>query len=283
MTGFHVPQLLTNLYRDLRDRRLLALAIVLLAGIAAVPIALGSSSKRPEPKAAGAALPAARKSSTPAVQVVAANPGLRDYRLRLKRDPTKDPFKQQYTAPAGLAAAQLGQTSALGGGDTGAVSPVSSSGTTAPSTTGTSVPTGSPISQPVSKTSTKTKYVAYRIDVRTGPADGTLETLDKVGTFVPLPSQSVPALAFIGVTMDSSLNAKTASFLLSSSVSSIGGEGVCILGSPCQMLSLKPGQYEDLVWTDGLTYRLELVKFEQITRSKLSSAGGQRRKRPHTD
>ena len=283
MSGFQSPQPLTDLYRDLRDRRLLALAVVLMVGIAIVPIALSSSSKTPEPKSSGTAGPVARKSPAAALDVVAADPGLRAYRRRLKGDPATDPFKQRYTAPSGLAAAQLGQTSTLGGGDTGAVSPVSTSGTTAPSTTGTSVPSGSPISQPVSKTSTKTKYVAYRIDVRTGPADGTLETLDKVGTFVPLPSQSVPALAFIGVTMDSSLNAKTASFLLSSSVSSIGGEGVCILGSPCQMLSLKPGQYEDLVWTDGLTYRLQLVKFEQITRSKLSSAGGERRKRPHSD
>jgi hypothetical protein len=176
--------------------------------------------------------------------------------------------------PSGLGAAQLAQAGAPIAGDTGAVSPASSSVTTPLST---SVPSGgNAVSQPITETVTKTKYVAYRIKIRTGQVDDALETRDQVGTFVPLPSESVPALAFIGVTTDSSLDAKTASFLISSGVSSISGEGVCILGSPCQLLSLKSGQYEDLAWTDGLTYRVKVLKFERHTHNQLpSSSGGQ--------
>jgi hypothetical protein len=74
--------------------------------------------------------------------------------------------------------------------------------------------------------------------------------------------------------VDSNFNATTAVFLVSPAVTSVSGEGNCALvGSACQTLYLKPGEHEDFVWSDGLTYRLELVKFNLVTRNSLPGSG----------
>jgi hypothetical protein len=275
MSGFQSPQLLTDLYRDMRDRRLLPLVLVLVVGLVIVPIALSSSPNSAAPTAAAAAGPVAKKSTTPAVNVVTSDPGLRDYRRRLRGDVPKDPFVQEFTAPTGLAAAQLtqtGSTSSTAGTSTpatGTVSPTSSSETT--STSG-SLPsdtsTGAPASTRTSSGS-ETKVVFYRVKVRTGALGSELKVQDEVGPLGTLPGGSVTALAFGGVTMDSDLNPKRAFFLVSNSATVVGGDSVCVVGSPCQILSLKLGDYVDLTWTDGLTYRVTLVKFERHVRDRL--------------
>lgn len=275
MSGFQSPQLLTDLYRDLRDRRLLPLVLVLVVGLAVVPMALSSKQRSTPPPASPPVAPVAKKSNAPSTPVVVSDPGLRDYRRRLKGDTPKDPFVQQFTAPTGLGGAQLSQT---GGSSTsttststdtaGAVSPASSSGTTS---TSTSLPSGgSPGSEPSTRTSSEReiKLVFYRLKLRTGQVGGEMKTQDEVPPLSSLPSESVPALAFLGVTMDSDLNAKRAFFLVSNDVSLITGDGACVLGDPCQLLALKPRQHVDLVWSDGLTYRVKLLRFGRHVRDK---------------
>jgi hypothetical protein len=281
MSGFQSPQLLTDIYRDMRDRRLLPLVLVLVVGLVIVPIALSSSPKSAAPPTAAPAAPVAKKSTTPSVNVVTSDPGLRDYRRRLRGDVPKDPFVQEFTAPTGLAGAQLTQTS--GGTSstagtstaaTGTVSPTSTSGTT--STSGSHPSDTSNGSVPSTRTSSgsETKVVFYRVKVRTGALDSELKVQDEVGPLGTLPGGSVTALAFGGVTMDSDLNPKRAFFLVSNSATVVGGDSVCVVGSPCQILSLKLGDYVDLAWTDGLTYRVKLLKFERHVRDKLPAQLG---------
>ena len=275
MSGFQSPQLLTDLYRDLRDRRLLPLVLVLVVGLVIVPIALSSSPQSAAPPAAAPPAPVVKKSNAPNVQVVVSDPGLRDYRRRLRGDLPKDPFVQEFTAPTGLAAAQLtqtaGSTSSTAGTSTpttGTVSPPSSSGTT--STSG-SLPSGSSTgSQPSTRTSSasQTKLVFYRLKLRSGQVGGEMKAQDEVPPLSSLPSEAVPALAFLGATMGSDLSPKRAFFLVSNNVSLITGDGACVVGSPCQLLALKPDQHVDLTWTDGLTYRVKLLKFERHVRDK---------------
>jgi hypothetical protein len=75
------------------------------------------------------------------------------------------------------------------------------------------------------------------------------------------------------VTTNNAFEPKTAVFLISSAVSSVDGDGSCTFaGTYCQLLTLKPGQHEDMVWTDGNVYRIELVKFELIVRNNPPSA-----------
>jgi hypothetical protein len=272
MTGIQSPELLTDLYRDLRDRRLLPLALVLVVGIAVVPMALSSSAPSPAPPAAPVSS-VAKKSSAPAVQVVAADPGLRDYRRRLHGDTPKDPFVQQFTAPSGLSAAQLtpsgGSSSSTGSsssstGSAGATSGASQSGGAA-----TSAGAGE-VTQPAPevRTQTETKVVFYRLKLRTGQVGSELKVQDEVGPLGSLPGGSVRALAFIGATMNSDLNPKRAFFLVSNSATVVGGQSRCVVGSPCQILTLKVGQYVDVTWTDGLTYRVKLLKFRRHVRDR---------------
>ena len=277
MSGFQSPQLLADLYRDLRDRRLLPLALVLVVGIAVVPMALSSSRSNPAPSAAAPTPSVAKKSSAPAVRVIAANPGLRDYRRRLQGDTPKDPFVQEFTAPAGLAAAQLsqsGSSTSTTQSSTGTSSTGSSSSSTgsAGSVTGTSESGAAPGSEvttsPQVRTQTETKVVFYRLKLLTGQVGSELKVQDEVGPLASLPGGSVRALAFIGATMGSNLNPKRAFFLVSNSATVVGGDSACVVGSPCQILTLKLGQYVDVTWTDGLTYRVKLLKFRRHVRDR---------------
>ena len=265
MTGFQSPQLLTDLYRDLRDRRLLPLVVVLVVGMAVVPIALSSKSST-TPAAAPPPAPVAKKSNAPATEVVVSDPGIRDYRKRLSDDTSKDPFVQLFTAPISGG----GSADGSGGGS------ADGTGSTTDTGAGTTETTGSDTSgrsTPVPQT--ESKFYFYRVKVRTGQVGEELKVRESVGSLTPLPSKAVPAVTFLGVTTNGDFTAETAVFLVSTSVSSVDGEGSCTFaGTQCQLLSLKPGQHEDFVWTDGLVYRLQLVKFDLISRSGTPSSDG---------
>jgi hypothetical protein len=273
MTGFQSPQLLSDLYRDLRDRRLLPLVLVLAVGLAVVPMALSSKPSAPAPSPA---VPLVQKSNAPSTQVVVSNPGVRDYRRRLREDTPKDPFVSPF--PSAHLAVSGGQVTQTTGGSpstvsSGAVSSASSSDT---ASTISSLPSGSSFgASPVTTHSdTGTNVVFYRLKLRTGQVGGTMKVQDQVGPLSSVPSQSVPALGFLGATMDSDLNPKRAYFLVSNGISLITGDAACVFGSPCQMLALKPDQYADLTWIDGLRYRVKLLKFERHVRDKPPSQLG---------
>ncbi|MEK6277193.1 MAG: hypothetical protein AABM29_04185 [Actinomycetota bacterium] len=267
MKDFQSPQFLADLYRDLRDRRLLSIAIALIAGVIVVPIALSNSSNPPPPPPAPAVDALATNPTAPAVSVVASNPGLRDYRRRLAALGAKDPFEQKFVAPKGLAGTELGATGLGASVPVPDTSSNSDASTVAPDTTGSrgGVAGGaqsSPKTVTKVKTKTETKYVSYKVKLRTGDVTGTLETLENVSTLDLLPSAAVPALAYVGVSENKAL------FMVSAEVSSITGQGACMLGTTtCQLMILKVGQYEDLVWIDGKTYRVKLLKIHKIVRN----------------
>ncbi len=89
-----VPGFVADAYRELRERHLLPLVVVLLVAIVAVPIALGESAetKEPLPEAASAGASVAAKTR---VVVAKSAPGLRDYKKRLDHLSSKDPFKNR--------------------------------------------------------------------------------------------------------------------------------------------------------------------------------------------
>src|SRR2546423_9645993 len=96
MRGFPPVPFMTDLARDLRDRRLLPLIVVLAAAVVAVPLALSNSSS-PPPAASGATPGAVTASSSGAPVVVVDNHGLRDYARRLGADGAKNPFTPHFT------------------------------------------------------------------------------------------------------------------------------------------------------------------------------------------
>jgi hypothetical protein len=265
MSGVQSPQILTDLYRDLRDRRLLPLVLVLVVGIAVVPIAL-SSSANPAPPTPLPPVATAAKSNVPSEAITVSSPGVRDYKQRLSSDSSKDPFVQEFTGPP------MGTSTALdtgaGGGTTGGGS---TGGETTTTPTGSSGDTGgSSGPQP----QTQSKFYYYRLKVRAGQVGTELKLHESVGPLDPLPSKQVPAAQFLGVTLDSGFNAKTAVFLVNYGVSSVDGEGKCTMaGTYCQLLTLKPGQHEDFTWTNGVVYRIQFVNFDLVARNQLPEVG----------
>lgn len=282
MSGFQSPQMLTDLYRDLRDRRLLPLALVLVVGIAVVPMALSSKPKNAAVAPSAPTAAVTKKSKVPSTHVVVSDPGVRDFTRRLKGDHPKDPFIPAFgpvkPASSSASGASTGSVTLPGsaspsGATSGATAGATAGDTTAapPSTTSGGGSGGSTASHP----QTESKFYHYRIKVRAGNVNEDLKVYDSVGSLKQLPSDNVPALAFLGVTTNSKFQPKTAVFLVSSSVSSIDGEGSCTFaGTYCQLLSLKPGEHEDLVWTDGEIYRVQLVKFNLIVRHNPPEVAG---------
>jgi hypothetical protein len=277
------PELLSDLYRDLRDRRLLPVIVVLVTAIAVVPMALSKSPKAAAPAAEQPAAVVQTKSSLPAEQVVISDPGLRDYHRRLQGDTALDPFLPRIQGFGG-GQSESGTSTTT---PTGGLAPTSASGSDVPLTAEgraaaqqaeSGSPAGGTATQPstTSAPTTQSKFFFYRVKARAGQLGQDLKVHDSVGSLTNLPSDNVPALAFLGVTTNSSFQPKTAVFLVSSAVSSLDGEGTCTFaGTYCQLLSLKPGEHEDLVWTDGLVYRVQLVKFNLIVRKSPPSVGGQ--------
>jgi hypothetical protein len=271
------PQLLADLYRDLRDRRLLPLLVVLAVGMAVVPMALSESPKATAPRATPTGAVAASKSPLLGQPVQLSDPGLRDYVRRLEGDTAMDPFAPRVQGSGSGQSGSGTNTSVTSGltqssSSSGENVPLTAEGKAAAAAAQSGSPSpagGTPTSQPAGQTTSKgdSEVVFYRIKVRTGQVGGQMKTQDEVGPSSSLPSKSVPALAFVGTTFDSNLNAKRAFFFVSNSVSAISGDGRCTFGDPCQMLALKPGQHADLVWTDGLVYRVKLIDFERHTQS----------------
>src|SRR5215217_8072956 len=91
------PKFLDNLYRDMRDRRLLLPALALVIGLLAVPILLKSHTSTGTSSAVTATTSDA-SSSEAIPAVVTQELGVTDYRERLNRLQSKNPFHQQYTA-----------------------------------------------------------------------------------------------------------------------------------------------------------------------------------------
>lgn len=286
-----MPLFLLELYYDLRDRRLLPLVALALVAIVAVPFLLsGGSDEKPAPPVAGAAISSVPGGSGAELTVVRANPGLRDYRKRLQRRSSTDPFRQKYTAP-NLSGAQLGSKGNNGFESSTSVTRTSTSvssgaaGTTKTTKTtktqngvtttetktesagGTTQPSeGSGASQPGS-----VPLYTYAIDVRikrtsSGP-DGKPEssapvTRSKVIGAAPLPGEKAQVVTYIGA----SPSTHKPLFIISGDVTAVFGEGKCLSGATtCQLMELEVGMPVTFVYgPDGARYKFTVLKTEPV-------------------
>ncbi|HVY78492.1 MAG TPA: hypothetical protein VG898_08310 [Solirubrobacterales bacterium] len=274
MPELELPDFLLDVYYDLRERHLLPLVALLIVAIVAVPFLLGGSSES-EPEGGESAV--ATPSSVPTSKLVVAKsaPGLRDYRRRLGDEHTKDPFVQQYSKEGeGGGGSGPGGDAAPGGGEEGGI-------TIEPNETGGGAGSESPLPPEESNgeppAGGQLKYYSWAIDVRVTPVaadkgkDKPKPTVRKnLPDMTMLPSRSVPALTFIGVTKDE----KRAVMLVSDRVSGLFGDGICVVGSEaCQLLALEPGLPETVVYgADSRTYRIELIKLRLLKTDKLNVA-----------
>lgn len=267
------PQLLVDVFRDLRDRRLLIPAAALAIALVAVPLLLSRSSEPAPPPLAPEGNVAVEGAATqPAVLVETVT--VRDYRRRLDRLKSKNPFSEHFTVPpsnlavGSLEGTPVDQPGSAAGGATATVPAGSSSSASTASTGTTSTGSGSSSSSPSSTASNPppapppvTRFLTRRIDVLVGPV-GNTEPRNNIKQLKLLPSKASPVVAFLGVSEDG----KQAVFLVSDDVASTSGDGSCFpSASNCQYLVMGEGDDRTFDYTpDGLTYRLKLKHINDV-------------------
>src|SRR6188472_1099038 len=290
MPEMKVPGFVSDLYYDLRDRRLLPLVAFVLVAIVAVPFLLsGGAGESGPPKVE----PPVGDSSVNASQltVVKATPGLRDYRKRLKARSAKDPFKGPEAKPD-VSAAELGSegdngfessevtssststTTSSGGTTTETRKTTKDEGSTVPTETETKTETDEPGSSGEGKPGEITLF-AFAIDVRikktTTEPDGTTkssdpETRSRVLSPAPLPGEKTQVVTYAGI----SPKTKNALFLVSDEVTSIFGEAKCLSGDQtCQLLEVEKGMPLTFLYgPGGARYKITVLKIFPVTAGK---------------
>jgi hypothetical protein len=245
MKQLRMPQFIQNLYRDMRDRRMLLPAIALVVALIAVPMVLkSSSSSAPPPPASPSSDAGSSSAAEPAV--VTEQLGVTDYRKRLDQLKSKNPFRKHFRALPG--SAKLTTTSSA---STTSTATSTTSATSAPSSsTPATIPPASPPASTGGSSTTPSggsdnsgskprpsRFFAFRVSVAVGPA-GKLTERNSVKRLAFLPGENRPLVAFIGVTED----AKRAIFAVSDDVSSVRGDGRCVpRRGACNFLELKRG------------------------------------------
>lgn len=268
-----MPKLATDLWSDLRQRRLLPLVALLVVAIVATPFLLAGSGEKSD-SATPADLPLGGAPTRPAsLAVVTEDPGLRDYRRRLGRLSPKNPFRRHFVGPR-VAGADLGGAGAATttvkttGGDAANLT----STPTSTSTTVGSAPVNSAggVGEDGDPTTVKLEptYVTYEVDVRVGkPGEMTLRR--GIPELTTLPSKKNQAAVFIGA----SGGGDRALFLISSDVSSVFGDAKCGFGdAQCQLLELEPGFPVTLVYGAGdRRYTIAVKKIHRVEKPRRGS------------
>jgi hypothetical protein len=261
MRDIQPPQLLGDLYRDLRDRRLLPVALLLLAALVAVPVVLSSSSASTPAAPVSAPATASEEDSIAQPAVLAEDFGIRDYSKRLEQFKTKNPFRQQFQLPE-VTSSTLTEGPIASTDATSSTSESTDDGGSASTGTATSTTSSTPdTSDPIARTDTQRELVTHRIDVRVGPS-GDLQEREGVKQLSLLPSKGTPVVAFLGASEDG----KRALFLVSGDVSAVSGDGRCLPSpSSCSYLTLKEGEQASFDYTpDATTYELRLEAIREV-------------------
>lgn len=272
-----VPPFVSDLYLDLRDRRLLPLVALILVAIVATPILLAGGTEEPEPVVPPSAVAGGSAPASQSLTVVKAEPGLRNYKKRFAHRTPTNPFKQRFTGPQGLKQAQLNPAPAPSTGEPGSadngIGSESETTATTPggggggSTGGTGTGGGSSDNEIPSGAILYTLEVTVQITrIETKP-DG---TVDKKGPTVykdvqapaPLPGEKTPVITYLGM---GSKNHEPL-FLVSNEVTAIFGEADCISGAgTCQLMALEEGFPVTFVYGDNdVRYKINLLKAEPV-------------------
>jgi hypothetical protein len=259
-----------NAIRDLVDRRLWPVAVLLVVAVAAVPVLLGSSedavttaANPPQGIANPAtAAPDAGQDSEVTLVTPAGTPGTRKGRVR---NPFVQPARKADEAASGESAGESagagtglpagdGTTSITGGADTSTGTGGAGGARPSPGTTGGGGSGGS------GDTKSDEDPGVYRIDLRFGETSGKPKVLRDVARLAPLPSADNPFFVFLGVLEDG----ETLVFLLSSDVKA-EGDGKCRPSkASCQTIELQAGdtQFFDFAQEDGTVIQFQMDVLE---------------------
>jgi hypothetical protein len=269
MSTIRVPTFAANVYRDLRDRRLLLPAAALIVALVAMPMLLAKDDPAPPPPP-----PPAVPSSAATVPAVLADSevSVRDYRERLEELKSKNPFSQQFEVSTETVGDSTADTGASTGGTTATDGgfPAVDAATPAPPATGSG--SGSDTG-PGGGTADNTngdsddgdvrvvnQLFVRRVDLMVG-IQGDLQRRRGVQPMTVLPDEGTPVLAYLGTDEAG----KRAAFVVSSDVTSVGGDGACVPSPNCLFITLEKGESATLDYApDGQTYELRLQAIRNV-------------------
>jgi hypothetical protein len=268
---------ITNVWRQLVQRRLWPVAILLIAALAAVPLVLAED---PEPSPSTPAVASPAGDAELALQPIVTQASAADRAKRRKvLGSRKNPFGLPKSEEAGSATppSSNGSITAPEPSDNNATPPDAGG---APSSGETASPAPSAPSDPTPSPAPET-YALNELTVRFGDATAGPErrTLKRLQ---PLPSAEAPVLIYLGVMRDG----KTAVFLVDHGIAAIG-DGDCSPGpETCATIGLRAGETEFLDVKDETgavtaQYQLDLIKIHKVTtgsasRANASSKAGKR-------
>ena len=270
-SGIQTPRFVSDLLKDMRDRRLVIPAVALLVAIVAVPFVLSASPEPATPPAPLAADPQAA-AVEPAVLAVQ-EAGVRDFRERLDALDRKNPFGDRFEQEAESSGAE--ESALLAPEDSGSSSPspsVPDVSEPAPDSS-SGVEPGGTTPPPVSGSDEEQFVLVPRIDVEVGIVDrDRRRSIDGVKSGDLLPSKETPVAMFLGNNDDGSV----ADLLVSRDVSRVNGEGKCKPSrNNCEFLRMEDGDSAYLRFADGNRYVITVrnIYWEQIPESKAEKAG----------
>jgi len=265
LSSVKAPAFLEDLYKDMRDRRLIIPAVVLLIAIVALPVMLSESAdttvNTPVPVEDPSAI--AVEPAVLAVQEV----GVRDFRERLDALKRKNPFGDRFVQQ------ESDEESAGDLLNPEAGSPNDGTGVTDPAVTGTP-PTDSPPASPTDPTDPTEPpepqepfVLVPRVNVEVGVAGEKQKKVENVRSGDLLPDKDRPVLLYLG----NSGTGGTAEFLVSRDVSKVGGEGECQPEpTNCEFLTLGEGQRSYLIYADDKRYAIKVtdISFKRVPASE---------------
>ena len=251
----------SDLLQDLRQKRLLPVAILLAIGIVAIPVAMAKSPAEPpapEPAAAVAEVPE-RDALTLEVNDAESSAKGSSLNVLSKRNPFRPP--SSVTAPPKSTATAAGASDQVGAG-----------GGTKPSDPGGSGGTGDGGAQtPTAPNPVPVKTVEYEYVADVTFWNGERRRERRMRKLDMLPNQSMPLLIFMGATKGGG----DAVFLVDSSLDTTG-EGSCRpSGANCTFVHLGPGSEHLFTTEAGDSYRLRV---DEIRRVKLRAASSSDRR-----
>jgi hypothetical protein len=254
----------TNLWRQLVQRRLWPVAILLIAALAAVPLTLA---KDPEPPASPPPAEVDTKSELATTPIVAAVTPADRAKRRKVLGAKKNPFAS--VKPADPAADSYdGKAPTVVKSPTGGTSDDTGSSGSGSTPTGSAPSTGTPTT-PATPAPAPKKYAPHELTVRFGAADGVKR--QSVKRLQALPSEEEPVLIYMGVKDGKAV------FLVDHGVTPVG-DGEC-KPSPedCQEIRLREGETEFLDVKDDTgnvtgQYQLDLIKIHKGSSASASAA-----------
>lgn len=274
--GFKPPAFLTDLYEDLRDRRLLPLVALLLVGIVAAPILLrggSSESEKEAPLPPPAASPSVANANS--LTVVEAHPGLRAPSKRLAGRTPTDPFTQRYTGSVRNGGLPNENTSTTTATEGGAVTTEGGTSAGTPIAPESSAPEGSGGSNgngnsPNADFSGGHLYT-FTIDVQISRTEEQPNGAQKMGEPTvhkgvkppaPLPGDKAPVVTYLGVNYVK--GKPRALVMVSRDVSAVFGDAHCVSGTDnCELLEVEPGFPEVFEYgPNDVRYKFNVLKIE---------------------